>query len=115
MHAVAKHLDVIDFHITQVPGRVNKLQRFVVNALIAIGATGLDATPQVDVYCLKKRLPFVPQSQGPVVTLQREVQPSPLPVWKAVLTDRHEPALRVAASEGVDVNGQHGLQGAVFS
>lgn len=115
MHAVTKHLNVIDFHITQVPGRVNKFQRFVVNALIAIGAIRLDATPQVDVHCLKKCLPFVAQSQRPVITLQWEVQFSPLPVWKAVFIHRHKPALGVAASEGIDVHSQHGLQGAVFS
>lgn len=115
MHAVAKHLNVIDFHIAQVPGRVNKLQRFIVNALVAIGATGLDATSQVDVHGLKKCLPFVPESQRPVVALQWEVQLSPLPVWKAVFTHRHKPALRVAASKGVDVDRQHRLQGAVFS
>lgn len=45
VHAVAKHLDVIDFHVAQVPGRVDKLQRFVVDALVAIGAVGLDAAP----------------------------------------------------------------------
>lgn len=115
MHAVAKHLNVIDFHIAQVPRRVNKFQRFVVNALIAIGAVGLDAASQVDVDGLKKGLPFVPQSQGPVIALQGEVQLSPLPVWKAVFIHRHKPALRVAASEGIDVDSQHGLQGAVFS
>lgn len=45
MHAVAEHLDVIDFHVAQVAGRVDKLQGFVVDALVAIGAVGLDAAP----------------------------------------------------------------------
>lgn len=63
---------------------------------------------------LEKGLPLVPQGQGPVITLEGEVELSPLPVGEAVFADRHKPALRVAASERVHVHGQHGLQGAVF-
>lgn len=115
MHAVAKHLDVVDFHVAQVPGGVNKLQRLIVNAFVAVGAVCLDAAPQVDVYCFKKRLPFVSQSQCPVITLQWEVQLSPLPIGKAALTHRHKPALGMTTSEWIDVNSQHWLQRAVFS
>lgn len=63
---------------------------------------------------LKKGLPLVPQGQGPVITLEGEVELSPLPVGEAVFVDGHKPALRVAAPERVNVHGQHGLQGAVL-
>ena len=63
---------------------------------------------------LKEGLPPVAQGDSPVLALGGCIHVSPLPVREAALTHGHEPALRVAAAEGVDVDGHDRLQGAVL-
>lgn len=113
MHAVAKHLDGVDLHVAQVASGFRHFQRLVVHAIIQ-SLLGLYPAPKVDVDGLKESLPLVAQRQSPVVALEGEVQLGGLPVGETVLVDGDVPALRVASSEGVDVEGEGRLKGAVL-
>lgn len=64
--------------------------------------------------CLEEGLPPVAQRDSPVLALGGRVHVSPLPVGEGALAHGHEPALRVAAPERVDVDGHDGLQRAVL-
>lgn len=114
VHAVAKHLQAVDFHVAKIGRLVVQVQRFVKKGLVDDGVVGDDATAQVNVHSLKEGLPPAAEIEGPVIALERGVQFSSFPVWKVLLVDGHEPALRVTAPEGVDVDCRHGFQRAVL-
>lgn len=109
MHAVAKHLHAVDFHVAQIGRLVVQVQRFVKKGLVDYGIVGDDTAAQVNVHRLEEGLPPAVKIEGPVIALERGVQLSSFPVWKVKLVDGHEPALRVTAPEGVDVDGRHGF------
>lgn len=64
--------------------------------------------------CLKEGLPPVSQGDSPVLALGSCIHVSPFPVREVALIYGHEPALRVAAPKGVDIDGHDRLQGAVL-
>lgn len=114
VHAVPEQLHAVHLHVADVAGRLRVLRWIAVQTCVLAPSRRVPAvTPQVEVDGLKKALPPVSQSQRPVVAVQRDVQPGALPVGISVLTDRHGPALRMAAPKGVDEQRQGGLQGAV--
>lgn len=61
---------------------------------------------------LEKRLPPIAQQEGPVVALA-VLEADLLPARVAELAEGHVPALRVAATERVDIDEEHGVQAAV--
>lgn len=117
VHAVSKHLQRVDLHVTQVGRLVIQVQRFVEERLVHRRIIGDDAAAQVDVHRFKEGLPLAAQRQCPVVTLRRgySFQSSSLPVREFRLIDWHEPTLGVTAAEGIDVNGRYRLKRGVLS
>lgn len=113
VHAIAKNLDAVDFHVAQTLSRVGYFDGLVVNTVVSPSVSLYPAT-KVDVDGFKESLPLVAQCQRPVITFKRQIQFGGLPVWKAVLIYRDVPTLRVASSKRVDVKSESGLQGAVF-
>lgn len=103
VHAVAKQLHAVHFHVADVVGRLRVLRGIVEHARVLPASGGVSAVaPQIKMNRLEKTLPPVPQSQRPVVAVQRDVQLGPLPVRVSMLTNGHGPALRMAAPERID-------------
>ncbi len=114
MHAVAKDLQAIDFHVAQVGRVVVQVQWLIKKRLVDGGIVCDYATAQVNVHRFEEGLPLAAKSEGPVIALERGIQFSSFPVWEVLLVDGYKPALRVAAPEGVDIDSRHGFQRAVL-
>lgn len=70
MHAVAKDLQTVDFHVAQVGRVVIQVQRLVKKRLIDGGIISDDATAQVNVHRFEEGLPLAAKSEGPVIALE---------------------------------------------
>lgn len=117
VHAVSKHFQCVDLHVTQVGRLVIQVQRFVEERFVNRRIIGDDAASQVDVHRFEEGLPSAAQRQCPVITLccGHNVQSSSLPVREFRLIDWHEPTLGVTATEGIDINCRYGLKCGVLS
>ncbi len=114
MHAVTEQLHAVYLHVSKVLRGIRSFQRLEVDRFVPLRGLGPYAAPQVEVNGLKKALPPVAQSQGPVEAIQRNVQLGFFPVRVAILIDGHGPAFRMASAERVDVDRQRRLQGGVL-
>lgn len=108
---VAEHLDVGYFYVNLSFVWVCQVN-WTLTSVIAQTSRDLGSTPQVNVNSLKESLPAVSQQQCPVETLG-VLQTHLFPSRVSMFSKRHAPALRVAATKGVDVHKEHGVNAAV--